>query len=191
MSLKREVVAIPNILSLYRLFISFIIPVLWIYEFSSKLIYVLLITGILSDTLDGNLARLLNQKTSLGKILDPLADKVFINMLFFLFYWEGKIEGTLFTVIIVRDILILSGGLYLLLRKLDLRYLNPSFLGKTSTVFQLLTLGFLFTDAYLFRLSGSFMKLLLTTTLFFTTASGFHYLLIFFRLSQYKAISKF
>lgn len=180
---------IPNLLSLYRLLISFVIPFLWISEVSFELIFILIVTGVLSDTLDGNLARLLKQRTSLGKILDPLADKVFINMLFFLFYWMGSIRLSFFAVIILRDLLILLGAIYLLKRKLAIEHLNPSFLGKTSTVFQLLTLVALFSNAYLKEIPTYLMNTILDLTLFFTSASGFHYLLLFRRLSQYQVSS--
>ncbi|MEM1668963.1 MAG: CDP-alcohol phosphatidyltransferase family protein, partial [Thermofilaceae archaeon] len=84
MKLEKEIFKIPNLLSLYRLLLSLIIPILWIRGFSPKWLSLLIFSGVISDTLDGNLARILKQKTDLGKILDPLADKAFINMLFFL-----------------------------------------------------------------------------------------------------------
>ncbi|MCS7149130.1 MAG: CDP-alcohol phosphatidyltransferase family protein [Caldimicrobium sp.] len=176
---------IPNLLSLYRLLLSFVIPSLWIKGVSFEVIFILILTGVLSDTLDGNLARLLKQRTSLGKILDPLADKVFINMLFFLFYWMGRIEASFFAVIIMRDIFILLGAIYLFKKGLTIRHISPSILGKTSTVFQLLTLVVLFVDVYLKELPSYLIKAILNSTIFFTAASGFHYFLIFRKLSQY------
>ncbi len=92
----KELLTLPNLFTLSRLILSFIIPVLWVINVSERLLYGLIIFGALSDTLDGNLARILNQKSKLGKILDPLADKCFINMLFFLFYLQGKIPLSFF-----------------------------------------------------------------------------------------------
>jgi len=178
----KEIITLPNLLSLYRLIISFVIPVLWIFKVNEEVIYLLIISGVISDTLDGNLARLLKQKTSLGKALDPLADKCFINMLFFLFYLEKRVPFYFFVIILLRDLGILLGGLILLKRGIDLRNLSPTLLGKTSTVFQLLTLVLLFTTAYIRELPNSLIKAFLNLTLFFTSASGFHYLLIFRRL---------
>lgn len=186
MKLEKEIFKIPNLLSLYRLLLSLIIPILWIRDFSPKWLSLLIFSGALSDTLDGNLARLLKQKTSLGKVLDPIADKCFINMLFFLFLWEGLIKITFFAVILLRDILILGGALYLLKRGLDLSLLSPTILGKTSTVLQLFCLLILSVDYYLKDLPTYLVNVVLNITLFLTAASGFHYFLRFRRFSLYK-----
>lgn len=186
MKLEKEIFKIPNLLSLYRLLLSLIIPILWIRDFSPKWLSLLIFSGALSDTLDGNLARLLKQKTNLGKVLDPIADKCFINMLFFLFLWEGLIKIPFFTVILLRDILILGGALYLLKRGLDLSLLSPTILGKTSTVLQLFCLLILSVDYYLKDLPTFLVNVVLNITLFLTTASGFHYFLRFRRFSLYK-----
>ncbi|MFN3567525.1 MAG: CDP-alcohol phosphatidyltransferase family protein [Caldimicrobium sp.] len=190
MSYQKELFKIPNLLSLYRLTLSFILPLLWITKSSPTFIYILIISGVLSDTLDGNLARLLKQKTNLGKILDPIADKCFINMLFFLFFWERKISLSFLSVILLRDVFILLGGLYLIKRGFKVEQLSPSLLGKTSTIFQLISLVSLFTQYYIKSFPQAYLELILKTTLFITLASGFHYLILFRRLSQYQAIPK-
>lgn len=173
---------IPNLISLYRLIVSFLIPFLWITGVDWRWVYFFLITGALSDTLDGNLARILNQKTSLGKVLDPLADKVFINMLFFLLYWEGKITLSFFGLILGRDLLIFLGSLYLFKKGYPLSGLTPTLLGKASTVFQLVALLALYIDLHLKELPALMIKYVLNLAIFLTAASGFHYLLIFKRL---------
>lgn len=177
--IKKELLNLPNLLSLSRLVLSFIIPILWVVKVPERIIYGLILFGALSDTLDGNLARILNQKSSLGKILDPLADKCFINMLFFLFYLKEKIESSLFIVILTRDIGILLGVGYLIKKGIDFKYVNPTPLGKISTVFQLITLIALFTSNYIKPLPPQIMRTIIILTIFFTLASGFHYLLLF------------
>jgi cardiolipin synthase len=188
MSFKEDFLKIPNLITFYRFIASFLIPFLWIKEVDLEWIYFFLITGALSDALDGNLARLLKQKTPLGKILDPLADKLFINMLFFLLYWMDRIDLSLFSLIFGRDLFILLGAFYLFKRGHPLTGLNPTLLGKASTVFQLLSLLVLYIDLYLKNLPGEFIKQILNLTIFFTAASGFHYLLIFKRLCLKKVI---
>ncbi len=182
MNIKRDLLKIPNLISLYRLMVSFLIPFLWITGVDWRWLYFFLITGALSDTLDGNLARILKQKTSLGKVLDPLADKVFINMLFFLLYWEGKITLSFFGVILGRDLFIFLGSLYLIKKGYPLSGLAPTLLGKASTVFQLVALLTLYIDLHLKELPTLMIKYVLNLAIFFTAASGFHYLLIFKRL---------
>ncbi len=178
----RELLLIPNLLSLLRLLLSVVIPFLWVKKVSPKVIYSLLVMGVVSDTLDGNLARLLRQKTRLGKILDPLADKFFINMLFFLFYYEDKISSQLFFTILLRDVLILLGVLILLYFSQGRLIPSPSILGKATTVIQLLGLLALFADQYLLSLPNYILNLILNLIFFLTLASGFYYLLNFRRL---------
>lgn len=61
--LRLSYLTIPNLLSLYRLILAFVIPVLWISEMSKEVLVILILSGVISDTLDGNLARILKQKT--------------------------------------------------------------------------------------------------------------------------------
>lgn len=179
--MARRIFTIPNLLSLYRLLLALVIPILWIGEVSREFLVVLILSGVLSDTLDGNLARVLGQRSDLGRILDPLADKTFINMLFFLLYVEGVVTSALLAVVFSRDLLILTGSIYLLKRGFDLRNLSPTPLGKTSTVIQLITLIVLFTDFYIKDLPSDFATAFQYLTIFFTSASGFQYFLLFLR----------
>ncbi len=179
---QAELIWLPNLLSLFRLLLSFVIPLFWFARVSQEILFTLIFLGALSDTLDGNLARLLKQKSELGKILDPLADKCFINMLFFLFLLEGKIEASFFGIILARDIGILLGAGYLAKKGIPLKELNPSLLGKISTVFQLICLLTLFISSYIKPLPLGIIKSVTGLTLFFTVASGFHYFLLFRRL---------
>lgn len=76
---KKEILTIPNLLSLFRLVL---IPVyIFIYlnardNFDYLLAAVILAVSCLTDLIDGKIARHFNMITNLGKILDPLADKL-------------------------------------------------------------------------------------------------------------------
>ena len=72
---KAEVFTIPNMLSLAR--IALIPPVISIYMHGHYVAAgIILIASALTDSLDGFIARRFNQITSLGKVLDPIADKL-------------------------------------------------------------------------------------------------------------------
>jgi CDP-diacylglycerol--glycerol-3-phosphate 3-phosphatidyltransferase len=70
----------------------------------------LVVWAILSDFLDGMLARWTNHVSELGKVLDPIADKVCAALLFIFAVWIGRIPGWFLAVLIGRDILILLGS---------------------------------------------------------------------------------
>ena len=77
-NLKKEILTIPNLLSLFRLVL---IPVyVVIYLNAQELADYFLAAGILAvscltDMIDGKIARRFNMISNLGKILDPIADK--------------------------------------------------------------------------------------------------------------------
>lgn len=64
----------------------------------------------ITDLLDGYLARRLNEVSDLGKILDPLADKIFIGAVVVAMLLEGMLPLWFVAVILARDLLILAGG---------------------------------------------------------------------------------
>jgi len=186
---KKEVVKIPNILSILRIIIALLIPVFLFWKVNEKVIFYLIILGALSDTLEGNLARLLKQKTRLGKLIDPLADKLFINTLFFFFYLKNKIPLYLLILSLTRDIFIIIGGIYLLRKKVSLSKINPSILGKASTVCEFIFFILIFLDFYFFKIS-TLVKIFTFLTAFLIITSGLHYFYVFFRLVKYLKTAK-
>jgi phosphatidylglycerophosphate synthase len=83
-------VNIPNLITLFR---AFLVPVfiMAIFYRNFKLALFIFLVAAVSDALDGFLARRLNQVTTLGVILDPLADKALINSGFILLSYVDRI----------------------------------------------------------------------------------------------------
>ncbi len=181
--LKKELVKIPNILSIFRIIIALVMIILICTGIKGKIIFWMIVLGALSDTLDGNLARILNQRTNLGKLMDPIADKVFINTLLFFFYLRKKIPLYLLILNLIRDFFILSGGVYLLKKKIPLSRINPSLLGKASTVCEFLLFILIFTDLYFFKLKN-FLHIFIPFTALLIFASGIHYFYVFIKLTK-------
>ena len=73
--LKNQIFTIPNILSLLR--IVMIPAIVWLYnnDMPHQAVFILLLSG-LTDIVDGFIARHFNLISNLGKILDPIADKL-------------------------------------------------------------------------------------------------------------------
>lgn len=99
--------------------------------------------AVLTDALDGALARLLKSKTRLGQFLDPLADKLLIlsGFLGLLFVSNLPHHPPLWVTvtIVFRDLVLVVGMIVLYLVSGELR-IQPNFLGKVTTTFQMLTL---------------------------------------------------
>jgi len=177
----KDLFKLPNLLSLYRLILGLIFPFLWLKKVQPKILLLLIGTAILSDTFDGNIARIFQQKTDLGKILDPIADKVFINMLFVLLYLNKNLSLTFLLIILGRDIAILSGATILFLKYPGQINFKPTYLGKTCTVFQLLFLFLCFINLFIKPIDEFFIFLFSYAVIFFTLLSGFQYAFLFLK----------
>lgn len=70
---------VPNHLSILKIFLGVILAAMLFMGFKNKaLILTVFCVGLLSDLLDGSVARALNKKTKIGALLDPIGDKVLI-----------------------------------------------------------------------------------------------------------------
>lgn len=100
----------------------------------------LFVVATVTDFLDGNLARLLNEKTFLGACLDPIADKFLILSCFFTLAF---VQSPLFTIPLWFVLLVLCNELVVILGSCILYYVNghiviePTMLGKMTTVVQM------------------------------------------------------
>ena len=73
----------------------------------------IIVFGILTDKLDGDLARWLHCESEWGRILDPLADKVAVATVSLFLLWMGIVPLWFVVLLIARDLIILAGGLYI------------------------------------------------------------------------------
>jgi len=130
--------AAPNLLTLTRLFI---IPflVIAILDGHYRTAFALFLLAGISDALDGLLARMLSQKTTLGQYLDPIADKLLLSTLFVVLTHVGLIPQYVTVLVFSRDVGILLISM-LLFATNALRDFRPSFFGKLNTLAQIVTL---------------------------------------------------
>jgi cardiolipin synthase len=119
----------------------FIIPflVIAILDGHDRTAFGLFLLAGVSDALDGLLARMLKQKTTLGQYLDPIADKLLLSTLFVVLTHVGLIPQYVTVLVFSRDagILLISTLLYI---TNTLRDFRPSLFGKLNTLAQIVTL---------------------------------------------------
>lgn len=137
-----------------------------------------LLAGV-TDGLDGLLARRLHQKTPLGSILDPAADKVLVTAAFVTLSVPSipvalHIPIWLTATSILRDILIALFALSLYLRE-GQSHFPPSILGKATTAAQLLTIALALAANFVGAVVAIFPPVVYST-LMLIVASGLHYL---------------
>lgn len=130
----KEINTKSNLISLIRLLMAIPLFILTgnIEEYRIFLI-ILMIVGCFTDFLDGYLARKYNEVTEFGKIIDPLADKVAISAVVLQLFLSGLIPSGYFAIIILRDIIIFLGGIYVS-KKIN-KVLPSNLLGKITVFF--------------------------------------------------------
>lgn len=130
---------IPNLLSVIRILL---IPVFAYLFYNDEKIWAVVILAIsgLSDTFDGQIARKFNQISDLGKVLDPVADKltqIAIAIMLLIDFKSAQNPiinalGWVFLVFLIKEGIMIVGGLIMLL--LNIRPGAAEFWGKAATV---------------------------------------------------------
>ena len=130
---------IPNLLSVIRILL---IPVFAYLFYNDEKIWAVIVLAIsgLSDTFDGQIARKFNQISDLGKVLDPVADKltqIAIAIMLLIDFKSAQNPiinalGWVFLVFLIKEGIMIVGGLIMLL--LNIRPGAAEFWGKAATV---------------------------------------------------------
>ena len=140
--MSKYFIFIPNLLSLVR--IGLIYPILnniYLGNFEISIIFFLI--AAITDGLDGFLARKMSWQTSLGKMLDPIADKLLLSGTIFILWLNQFIPFYIFIIFISRDVAILLGAaIKMTLIESDTPL--PNFLGKLTTTMQIIYIAIIF-----------------------------------------------
>jgi len=173
-------VSLANKLSLFRILLvpAFVVCLLYYRpgetEWLRLLAAGLFILGVLTDAVDGYVARAEKQATRLGAILDPAADKLFLVTAFLCLNLIPtlpagyRLPPWVPILVISRDLLIVAGWLLVGLVTGDLQA-QPSRIGKVTTFFQMLTIVTIL-------LGLPFAHPILWVAMIFTALSGVGYL---------------
>ncbi len=135
---------LPNLLTVLRLFLApFVAWRLSVYDVEGA--FWLFVIAAITDLLDGNLARWLNQRSVLGAWLDPIADKVMLLTTLAMLCLTELLPLWLLWVVAVRDGVILAGAeaYRRLTGTLDVR---PTLSGKAATALEFSLVSFSLAD---------------------------------------------
>ena len=134
----------------------------------------------LTDWLDGVSARFFKIESDFGRTFDPIADKVFVICVCLGLFAAGQLPLWLIGITVLRDLLILAGGLWIKKKKIPYT-LNPIRISKYNTGLQMSLIGWLLLIPLLPPLNfyPLFSSVLIYGTLTTTLLSGFVYAKIF------------
>jgi CDP-diacylglycerol---glycerol-3-phosphate 3-phosphatidyltransferase len=161
---------VPNSLSLLRIGLALAFPWVpgawrggWI------------MAAALSDLFDGRLSRALHGTSTLGQILDPVADKLFVGIVLITLVLQRELTLVELLLLGFRDLAVMSGSAWSVIRRGwgSLRHMPPSLLGKLATAGQL---GFLLLLSLGMNHTTSLFRLIEVAAVIVSILAGIDYL---------------
>jgi cardiolipin synthase (CMP-forming) len=170
---------LPNLICLLR--IALIWPTLSaLHEGNYDIALLLFTIAAVSDGLDGYLAKRFNWTSELGKVLDPLADKLLLVSMFIVATWSGLVPPWLTAAAVARDVMIGLGALVFHFWFGPLRG-RPTIVSKVNTLLQLCYLLGVMTHAAFNVPPQEVLAALAVVTFITTVLSGADYVYTFTR----------
>ena len=170
---------LPNLICVVRILLVWpIVRALYAADYGVAL--ALFAAAAISDGLDGYLAKRFNWTSALGKILDPVADKLLLVVVFVAATWLGLVPWWLTAAAVARDVMIGIGALTYRLWFGPLRG-RPTVISKINTGMQLAYLSGVIVAAATGFPPGEMLAALAVVTFATTVISGLHYLAAFTR----------
>lgn len=167
----------PTILTLSRIIL--VIPLVicfFIDNLPAQIItLVCFIVASVTDFIDGRWARKKKIVTDFGAFLDPLADKMLVNLTFLLLVYVNIVPLWMFAIILVRDFAV--DGMRMLAAKNGIT-VSASVFGKSKTMVQMITLSLILLNIILNdEILAGFNMAFLYLVVFLTVFSGADYLI--------------
>ena len=129
---RKEIYSIPNLLCYVRILLLPVFAVLFCLKMDTAAAIIVLLSAA-TDVADGIIARKFHLETELGKILDPLADKLSQAVISGCLLFRYPVMWLLFSVIIIKESFQGIGGLLLYRKVKSMR--SSEWFGKLSTAF--------------------------------------------------------
>src|SRR5215813_9521894 len=181
--MSSRIVNVPNLLTVFRMVLIPVFVSLLFYQRFVLALAVFISAGV-TDSLDGLLARRFNQKSQLGTILDPIADKLLLVTSFVVLSMRSVFPQPLpshlpipfwvTVAVISRDVFIIVGAAAINMVT-GFRGFRPSMLGKINTTVQIVAIGIIILAASVPYGTGYYLPTLYTTVFSMALLSGAHY----------------
>ena len=181
--MSSRIITLPNVLTIFRMALIPLFVSLLFYQRFVLALASFVIAGV-TDGLDGLLARRFHQQSPLGRILDPIADKMMLVTSFIVLSMKGvypipipkhlPIPFWVTITVISRDVFILVGAAAINMVT-GFRAFRPSILGKISTVVQILAVATVILAAQTRVGTGYYLPTLYALVFTLTVLSGVHY----------------
>ncbi len=178
-----KILTIPNLLSFLRMGLIPVFASLLFYGRYEWALFVFFFAGV-SDGIDGYIARRFNQSSSLGTIIDPIADKLLMTTAFILLTLPHVLPESnkhfpvpfwVTASVIGRDVLIVVVAMAIFIMS-DFRGFKPSIWGKISTFVQISAIGIILIASIIPDYSGWYLPPIYTLTAALSVISGIHYI---------------
>lgn len=181
--MSSRIVTVPNLLTVFRMVLIPVFVSLLFYQRFILALCVFILAGV-TDGLDGLLARRFDQRSQLGTILDPIADKLMLVTSFVVLSMRSVFPQPLPThlpvpfwvtvAVISRDVFILVGAAAINIVT-GFRGFRPSLLGKINTTVQIVAIAAIIFAASVPFGTGYYLPTIYTTVFVFAVLSGAHY----------------
>lgn len=151
---REQILTIPNAMSMFRLILVPFIGILFTRG-DEYIAIALLVLSALTDVFDGVVARKLNMVSDLGKVLDPIADKLTHFVLLLCLIARYKSIIWILVLLVVKELLMLTFGSIVLKRTSNVH--SAQWHGKMSTVIFELTMFLLMLFPDINRVTAELM----------------------------------
>jgi len=178
---KQVIFNLPNTITLIRLsVVPFLFILLWSPgEYWSLVLAILFVAASITDLLDGYIARKYQLVTTMGKFLDPIADKLMINTAMILMIPIGRIPAWIVALTIIRDFVV--DGVRSIASSEGL-FIQASRLGKQKTLAQIIAVKALLIHYPIFGADAHRVGIIVLYVAFVLTLySGADYFIQFYK----------
>lgn len=188
--MSSRIVTVPNMLTVFRMVLIPVFVTLVFYQRFVWALAVFVLAGI-TDGLDGLMARRFDQRSQLGTVLDPIADKLMLVTAFVVLSLRSvfpqpipshlPIPFWVTVAVISRDVFIIVAAAAINIMT-GFRGFRPSWLGKASTTVQIVGITAIMFAASFPYGTGYYLPTVYAVVFAFAILSGAHYIFFVSRL---------